>query len=287
MCSSDLVAVRPDLQAVVVEGLDVELVAAARAVRRVAIHGGRDAHLLALRGKPVRVEVVDADADVVHRARIRELVDAEEAVAQAQVDAAVARTAHDLRAETGVGSWRQPHEYQANEEIWAGEIGSYEGAYYVESARIYQGKTGATQSTTSTTTTAAAASGDTTLTLASTSNLYVGDRLTGTGLVTSTTTVTAISGSVVTIDTPVASGGVTSGATITITPVTKVFNTYFAGQQALAEAVAEEPHIVIGPVVDKLMRHRPIGRRSSTSISTMFGRRVITRARRTPGRLAT
>ena len=167
--------------------------------------------------------------------------------------------AHDLRAETGVGSWRQPHEYQANEEIWAGEIGSYEGAYYVESARIYQGKTGATQSTTSTTTTAAAASGDTTLTLASTSNLYVGDRLTGTGLVTSTTTVTAISGSVVTIDTPVASGGVTSGATITITPVTKVFNTYFAGQQALAEAVAEEPHIVIGPVVDKLMRHRPIG----------------------------
>ena len=41
--------------------------------------------------------------------------------------------------------------------------------------------------------------------------------------------------------------------------MTKVFNTYFAGQQALAEAVAEEPHIVIGPVVDKLMRHRPIG----------------------------
>jgi len=38
-----------------------------------------------------------------------------------------------------------------------------------------------------------------------------------------------------------------------------VFNTYFAGQQALAEAVAEEPHVVIGPVVDKLMRHRPLG----------------------------
>ncbi len=32
-----------------------------------------------------------------------------------------------------------------------------------------------------------------------------------------------------------------------------------AGQQALAEAVAEEPHVVIGPVVDKLMRHRPMG----------------------------
>ena len=31
------------------------------------------------------------------------------------------------------------------------------------------------------------------------------------------------------------------------------------GKQALAEAVAEEPHTVIGPVTDKLMRFRPIG----------------------------
>lgn len=38
-----------------------------------------------------------------------------------------------------------------------------------------------------------------------------------------------------------------------------VYRTIVAGQQALAEAVAEEPHVVIGPVVDKLMRFRPIG----------------------------
>lgn len=38
-----------------------------------------------------------------------------------------------------------------------------------------------------------------------------------------------------------------------------VFNSYVMGRQALAEAVAEEPHVVIGPVVDKLMRFRPIG----------------------------
>jgi len=38
-----------------------------------------------------------------------------------------------------------------------------------------------------------------------------------------------------------------------------VYRSYFAGQQALAEAVAEEPHTVIGPVTDKLMRFRPIG----------------------------
>jgi len=166
--------------------------------------------------------------------------------------------AHDLRAETGVGSWRQPHEYQSNDQIWAGEIGSYEGAYYVESPRLFSDKKGADQTTSSTTTTAAAASGATTLALTAVA-FQVGDRLSGTGLATSGVQVTAISGLNVTIDTPVLSAGVTSGATITITPETKVFNTYFAGQQALAEAVAEEFHVVIGPVVDKLMRHRPLG----------------------------
>ena len=167
--------------------------------------------------------------------------------------------AHDLRAETGVGSWRQPHEYQANGEIWAGEIGTYEGAFYVESPRMFNDKKGADQTTSSTTTTAAAASGATTLSLTSVSGIQVGDRLSATGLATSGVQVTAINALVVTVDTPVLSAGVTSGATVTITPETRVFNTYFAGQQALAEAVAEEFHVVIGPVVDKLMRHRPLG----------------------------
>jgi N4-gp56 family major capsid protein len=40
---------------------------------------------------------------------------------------------------------------------------------------------------------------------------------------------------------------------------TKVYRTIVAGQQALAEAVAVEPGIVIGPVVDRLMRFRPVG----------------------------
>ena len=39
----------------------------------------------------------------------------------------------------------------------------------------------------------------------------------------------------------------------------KVYRTIIAGQQALAEATAVEPGIVQGPVVDKLMRARPIG----------------------------
>jgi N4-gp56 family major capsid protein len=39
----------------------------------------------------------------------------------------------------------------------------------------------------------------------------------------------------------------------------RVFRTLVAGKQALAEAVAEEPHVIFGPIVDKLMRFRPIG----------------------------
>ena len=119
------------------------------------------------------------------------------AVAKLRANKAVARkgnlfwagihpeVSHDLRAETGAGGWRLPHEYNSNENIWAGEIGSYEGAYFVESPRLY-----------------------------------------------------------------VATDGAASA---------KVYRTILAGQQALAEAVAEEPHTVIGPVTDKLMRHRPMG----------------------------
>lgn len=93
---------------------------------------------------------------------------------------------HDLRAETGSAGWLIPHQYGANQdEIWAGEIGTYEGAYFVETNRMHTATDGA------------------------------------------------------------------AGA--------KVYRTIVAGQQALAEAVAEEPHTVIGPVVDKLMRHRPMG----------------------------
>jgi len=93
---------------------------------------------------------------------------------------------HDLRAETGSAGWLLPNQYGSSQDrIWAGEIGTYEGAYFVESPRLYTATDGASSA--------------------------------------------------------------------------KVYRTIIAGQQALAEAVAEEPHVVIGPVVDKLMRHRPMG----------------------------
>jgi len=94
---------------------------------------------------------------------------------------------HDLRAETGAdkAAWRLPHEYSQASNIWAGEIGTYEGAYFVESARLYNATDGASSA--------------------------------------------------------------------------KNYRTIICGKQALAEAVAEEPHTVIGPVTDTLKRFRPIG----------------------------
>jgi N4-gp56 family major capsid protein len=47
---------------------------------------------------------------------------------------------HDLRQETGDKGWRLPHNYSAVGNVWAGEIGEYEGAFFVESPRCYQAK---------------------------------------------------------------------------------------------------------------------------------------------------
>lgn len=38
----------------------------------------------------------------------------------------------------------------------------------------------------------------------------------------------------------------------------KVYRSYLMGQQALAEVVAVEPHLIIGPTVDPMMRFRPL-----------------------------
>jgi N4-gp56 family major capsid protein len=65
--------------------------------------------------------------------------------------------------------------------------------------------------------------------------------------------VTGVLGGAYFVETPRARVG-TDGASSA-----KVYRTIIAGQQALAEATAVEPGVVIGPVVDKLMRFRPIG----------------------------
>lgn len=93
---------------------------------------------------------------------------------------------YDLRSEAGASAtWRQPHEQSAPGPIWAGMIGQYEGAIFIETPRTKQGTDGAASA--------------------------------------------------------------------------KVHRTLFLGQQALAEAVAVEPNVVFGPIVDSLNRFRPVG----------------------------
>ena len=173
---------------------------------------------------------------------------------------------HDLRAETGAAAWRDPHNYQTNENIWAGEIGAYEGAYFVESPRLFSSKSGADQSALATTAvTVAGTSAGFTFGVASTSVIAsraeVGDKIAGTGIASGAKiTALATSGSTTTITVDLENtAAVTATTVVTVTPVTRVFNTIVAGKQAMAQAVAEEPHVVIGNVTDKLMRFRPMG----------------------------
>jgi N4-gp56 family major capsid protein len=175
---------------------------------------------------------------------------------------------HDLRAETGNIGWRDVHHttIEAQGNIWAGTIGTYEGAFYVENSRMFSEKAGADQTALATTAvTVAGTSAGFTFGVASTAVIAtraeVGDKISGTGVGTSAK-ITAIttSGSTTTFTVSVAnSAAVTATTVVTVTPVTEVFSTLLCGKQALAEAVAQEPGVVIGNVTDRLMRFRPIG----------------------------
>ena len=175
---------------------------------------------------------------------------------------------HDLRAETGSIGWRDIHAHteQSQGNLWAGTIGTYEGAFYVENPRMFSSKSGADQTALATTAvTVAGTSAGFTFGVASTSVIAtraeVGDKISGTGVGTSAK-ITAIttSGSTTTFTVDVAnSAAVTATTVVTVTPVTEVFSTILCGKQALAEAVAQEPGVVIGNVTDRLMRFRPIG----------------------------
>jgi N4-gp56 family major capsid protein len=224
-------------------------------------------------GNATAVANVDA-ADTIDSADIRR------AVAKLRANKAKARrgslywtgihpeVSHDLRAETGNMGWNFVHAQTTPsvDKIWAGEIGEYEGAFFIESPRLYNAKSGADQTPlTTTAVTVAGASAGFTLGVASTSVIAsraeVGDKISGTGIAT-TAKIAAIatSGSTTTITVDVAhTAPVTATTVVTVTPVTRVFDTIVAGAQAMAEAVAEEPHVVIGNVTDKLMRFRPMG----------------------------
>jgi N4-gp56 family major capsid protein len=175
---------------------------------------------------------------------------------------------HDLRAETGVGGWNDMHKYAetGTGNFWAGSIGTYEGAFFVETPRMYRGVDGADQTALATTAvTVAGASGGFTFGVASSSviatSAEAGDKISGTGIASGaliTSLVTAGSTTTITVNTA-NTAAVTATTVVTVTPETPVYRTIIAGKQALAEAVAQEPNVVIGPVTDKLLRFRPIG----------------------------
>jgi N4-gp56 family major capsid protein len=175
---------------------------------------------------------------------------------------------HDLRAETGSVGWRESHLHTDASlgNLFAGSIGTYEGAFYIENPRMYNAKSGADQTALATTAvTVAGTSAGFTFGVAATSVIATraeaGDKIAGTGIASGAKiTDITISGSTATITVDTANtAAVTATTVVTVTPVTRVFSTILAGKQALAEAVSQEPNVVIGPVTDKLMRFRPIG----------------------------
>ena len=172
---------------------------------------------------------------------------------------------HDLRAESGSVGWRDTHAYTDASlgNLFAGTIGTYEGAFFVENSRMFSAKDGADQTDLATAPAVSGVSGEFTIVAANAAfggKAEVGDKIAGTN-VGASAKITAISvgatNTTFTVD--VANSGTVGTNTLTVTPVTRVFSTIVCGQQAMAQAVAEEPHVVIGPVVDKLMRHRPMG----------------------------
>jgi N4-gp56 family major capsid protein len=224
-------------------------------------------------GNATSTATVDA-ADTIDSADLRK------AVAKLRTNKAVPRmgslywvgihpeVSHDLRAETGNVGWRDTHQHTDSSlgNLFAGTIGTYEGAFYVENPRMYSAKSGADQTALATTTvTVAGTSAGFTLGVASSSVIAnraeVGDKIAGTGIASGAKiSAIATSGSTTTITVDTANtAAVTVSTVVTVTPVTRVFSTILAGKQALAEAVAQEPSVVIGPVTDKLMRFRPIG----------------------------
>jgi len=175
---------------------------------------------------------------------------------------------HDLRAETGVGGWNDMHKYAetGTGNFWAGNIGTYEGSFFVETPRMYRGVDGADATALATTAvTVAGTSAGVTIGVASSSVIATqaeaGDKISGTGIASGAKIVSlSTSGSTTTITVDTANtAAVTATTVVTVTPVTAVYRTIIAGKQALAEAVAQEPNVVIGPVTDKLLRFRPIG----------------------------
>lgn len=180
----------------------------------------------------------------------------------------------DLRQETGDAAWLPPHNYNANLERWNGVVGVFEGVAWVETPRSLAPGLGGIQSSainaeggSKGNATGAQATDLFTLTA---HGLVNGDRvrltnitgLTGGGFVT-TTVYFVVTATTNTFQLSLTSGGApitfTADGSADVFQIVPVYRTLICGREGLVEALAEEPHIVIGNITDKLMRFRPVG----------------------------
>lgn len=177
---------------------------------------------------------------------------------------------YDLRSETGAAAWRDPHVYSQPGEIWAGELGAYEGFRFIETPRgpVFPGA-GSGGSTITLTT----ASGSTTATFTapSTNEYDKGNPQVG-SIVTPVSSSVTVGTTIVDIQIVGTAGTATlSAAALTTGTATvsksgaDVFGTLIVGRQSLAKAWSvadgntEQPHVVPGPITDFLRRFVPWG----------------------------
>ena len=173
----------------------------------------------------------------------------------------------DLQGESISGSnvqgWRAPHVYAQPGEIWTGELGAYEGVRWIETPRapIFQGAG------------ASATAGAYTMTSATAGTFtgsapQVGAALStksGGVTVTGTVTIASVASNTFTVS---GSGSVTLAGDNTVTVAAagvNVYGTMILGRQALAKAYSFTdgngafPHVVPGPITDRLRRFVPMG----------------------------
>lgn len=175
--------------------------------------------------------------------------------------------AADIQGETISGSnvqgWRAPHVYSQPGEIWTGELGAFEGVRWIETPRapVFQG---AGASVTVGTYTMTSTAGGT-----FTGNApQVGAALTtksGGCTVSGTVVIASVAANTFTVS---GTGTVTLAGDNTITVAaagTNVYGTIIIGRQALAKAHSYVdgngafPHVVPGPITDRLRRFVPMG----------------------------
>lgn len=175
----------------------------------------------------------------------------------------------DLQGESISGSnvqgWRAPHVYAQPGEIWTGELGAYEGVRWIETPRapVFAGAgVAAAQSSFAGTVNTLNYNGTFTGAMP-----VVGATLTaGTSTLQGTNTVTSVSGNTFTFSStvglPTVAGTVTASSSLT---GTNVYGTIILGRQALAKTYSTLdgngafPHVVPGPITDRLRRFVPLG----------------------------